>query len=121
MPSETIVLADIISEKIITKQPLKARVTITNAYGPIENCSVKVSHPNNKTNSFQLIEELITTDEHGTQLRSTITQPIYSESPWSSTFDGEVTLTHGKNALSIILETTVDNLNITLSDWVIDL
>jgi hypothetical protein len=114
--------------------PTVVRLTHSNSYGPCDDISffVRLGDPRRPTKAddldsakdwvkTRLVEELVWVND-AEILRSEAEEPFEDETPWDGTFEAELKIPGGRQAIEIKIVSTVPELqrSMVLSDWEIE-
>ena len=108
------------------------RLTHSNVYGPVDNvqvfarvgdsdspCVFDDLESGGEWSPMSLVEELLNVD--GKEVaRSSVTEPIYDETPWDGTYECELTFEKGRQGIEIKLLSEVEGMTGVLSGWTIE-
>jgi len=67
---------------------------------------------------MMLVEELVYVDG-GEVDRSSISEPIYGETPWNGTYECELILARGKHRIEIKIVSEFEGMTGVISDWTV--
>ena len=118
MGGESVLLAETEPKQPTHGKPVIVRLTHNNVYGPVDGVELSV-RSGDKWHSLVLVEELMMVD--GDEMdRSSVTEPVYDETPWEATYECKFHLDAGKQTIVIKVESDIEGLAGEISDWTVN-
>ena len=132
LAGESVLLAETTPRKPKHNKPVTVRLTHSNVYGPVDGAQlfVRVGNPDEPTafddldsgedwQTVTLVEELLSIDGEDVE-PSTITEPVYGETPWDGTHECELSLPQGKHSIEIKVVSEIDGLTGVIFDTIVN-
>lgn len=116
--SESTLLAETVPKQPTHSKPVIVRLTHNNVYGPVDGVTLSV-RSDDEWHPLVLVEELMIVDGDEVD-RSSVTEPVYDETPWEATYECELRLDAGKQAIVIRIESDIEGLAGEISDWTVN-
>jgi ankyrin repeat protein len=132
LAGESVLLAETDPKKPKHEKPVIVRLTYSNVYGPVDGAQlyVRVGDPDKPTafddldsggkwQPVTLVEELLSIDGEEVD-RSSLSEPVYGETPWDATYERELSFPQGKHSIEIKVVSEAEGMNGVLSDWIVN-
>ena len=118
LAGESMLLAETEPKEPTHSKPVIVRLTHNNVYGPVDGIKLSL-RSGDEWHSLVLVEELMTVG--GDEVDgSSVTEPVYDETPWEATYECELHLDTGKQTIEIKIESDIEGLAGEISDWTVD-
>ena len=131
LEGESVLLAATDPKKPKHNKPVIVRLTYSNVYGPVDDVQlfIRIGDPDKPTafddvdsggtwQPLTLVEELLSIDGEEVD-RSSLSEPIYGETPWDATYECELSFRKGKHSIEIKVLSEGEGMSGVLSDWAV--